>query len=446
MHYEGWDCFLPSQKGFVTDFIFALRGTKVPTSFAAWCALSALSTILKREVKLDWYPKPLYTNFYLLLVAPPSICGKDTVINFVQEVLTRAPGFISNPNVKTMKRLKFVANKGTQQYIAQQLSVKKIELPFFVLDDLGNATDIPLTDEHGKPETYPVTSEAIILAPEFGVFMGKETYNEGLVQFLLDLYNTHEVWETGTKTDGKVYLRRMHTTLIGGTTPDAIRDSIPKAVSGDGFLSRTMIAYHGMAARRVPIPQPVTGAPSMDELASRLAWIAEHCQGKYTLTSEAKSYYVKWHGHFSDDLEKYPELVGIQSRMDVNILKFSLLMCAQRYTDSRDITLNDVQDAERMLKGTMSNSRAVLGEITGGVVYKKMQTISRFLAKNGKSDRVTLLRATSKRISAWDITQVLNDLRERGLVRILRDKAEQSYASSNGKETYEWTGKQEDLP
>lgn len=446
MHFEGWDYYLPSQKGFISDFVYALRGTKVPTSFAVWCALLALSTIIKREAWLEWYPKRMFTNFYLLLVAPPSICGKDTVINFMREVLMGVTGKLSDCNWRTIKNLRVIQNKGTQQYIADALTARKVVKPLWTPDANGNATSIPLLDEHGKPRTHPMTSEAIIIAPEFSVLMGKEKYNEGLVSFLLDVYNTHEVWETGTKTDGKSELRHLHTTMVGGTTPDAVRDSLPKQVAGDGFLSRTIIAYHSSAARRVPIPKPVRGAPSPDELSHRLAWIAEHTHGGYEMNEEALEFYVKWHGAFMDQLEKYPELVGIQGREDINLQKLSLLMHAQRYAEDRIITLDDVKDAALVLEGTTTNSMAVLGEISGGPIFKKMQTVARFIAKNKKVTRVKVLQACSKRVSAFDLTNIVNDLRERDLVKIMRGKDESNYASSHGEEVYVWTGKETDIP
>jgi len=78
---EDFDEFLP-EPGFMTDFVMALRGVESPTIFAFWAAAFVMSTVLKRDAFLQWYPENIFPNLYIMLVAPPRVCAKSTSLSF----------------------------------------------------------------------------------------------------------------------------------------------------------------------------------------------------------------------------------------------------------------------------------------------------------------------------------------------------------------------------
>ena len=69
----------------------APRG-EAPERFHFWCAVHAVGGALRRRVYIDagnfrWMP-----NWYIILVAPPGVAKKSTVINIGARLLRTVPG------------------------------------------------------------------------------------------------------------------------------------------------------------------------------------------------------------------------------------------------------------------------------------------------------------------------------------------------------------------
>lgn len=405
-----------------------------------------MSAIIKREAWLGWVPKPLFTNFYLLLIAPPSLGKKDTVISVATDLLTGFYRHIQNRNMRTMKKLKIVRNEASKQGIMEALKPQGSPVPLYEVDETGNATRTMLIDERGKPILYQPTSEAIIITPELATFIGKETYKEGIIAFLLDIYTTNEQRDYTTQSRGVETMLKMHTVLVGAIQPDVFSESLPKQAAADGFLSRCVIVLEPRATRRRPLPFTPKGAPPLSELARRLAWIAEHTQGEHRLTPEATKYYVRFYNDLMDEIDRYPELAGIKGRMDVMVLKLSLLIKAQRYDDGQTITLEDIQDAGRLLMNTFRKAPDILHTLNNGHDFSRYRSVTRYVASKGEIDRKTLLKNVTRGITATEVSTIVEELHNRGLIDILLDKKPLTYCTNNVKELYVWKGTEDDIP
>ena len=443
--YEPWDKNLPKQKGFLSDLGYHMRGTIVPSAFTAWCGLACLSAAIKREAWLRWGDKRLFTNFYLLLVSPPALWGKDTIIDEITSLLEEFPKYMKNPNLRLMKHLKIIRNESTKQGIIEQLLPKTPGRPLYELDEDGKPIPgKPLIGPDGRPLIYKPTSEAVILAPEVGTLIGKEQYKEGLIQFFLEIYNPKDRRDSGTRSYGLEVLRRLHTVLVGGIQPDVIRDSLPRQASADGFLSRTVIVMEDKVARRRFEPFVPIGSPTDKELAQRLAWIAEHTQGEHYLTDEAKEWVEAYYHRLMDEMDLRPELIGIKGRMQITVRKVALLMKAQRYTTDNAITREDLEDAARLLDATMHKTPTILNTVTQGRQWTHYRTVARYIAKCKKVDRGRLLRNLNLR--ATELSEVLAELAERGFIKIGLNGHQHDYPSRATKEVYSWTGRESDVP
>src|SRR6056297_1303363 len=102
---EEWDANLP-QPGFLTDLVLTTRGIETPTKFAIWSGIFAISTILKRDAYLNWGFKPLYPNMYIILVAPPRMCAKSTVIDICEDIFLGLDDLLKSVDLKLAFRKK----------------------------------------------------------------------------------------------------------------------------------------------------------------------------------------------------------------------------------------------------------------------------------------------------------------------------------------------------
>lgn len=423
---EPFDEALPP-KGFVTDFVLALRGIESPTSYCAWAALWALSSTLKREVWFKRFPKPLYPSLYVALVSPPRRCAKSTVIRFAGGLVEAAPLYMKDRRMATMKSPNLLFSKATPESFSMLLEpeVERIEI-----DDQGTVDRI---------ERYP---QLCMCVSEFTTLLGRQQYNLGLIDRLTDLYD-NAISDDVTLSRGMKIFRDTYVTLIGGTQPDKLQKSLPPEAVGGGFLSRLMLVVEDGGARCFPHPHMVSGAPSEEELARRLAWISENSQGEYYLSPEAAEFYEAWYMKFHDQLLNTvnSRIQDMRCRIDVHLLKLALIIRAQRYELGNQIELMDIQAADRILQATYIPSTEAVDGIGATDDYRYYQIMRRNVIKKQQLTRRQLIRHMSgSRCPVTTVNKLIYQLFQEGLIKIKRRGEFVDSITSNGSELYIWTG------
>jgi len=155
------DAFIP-RSGFVSDFVYSLKGRESPPIFNIFGALFTLSSIAARKSWFVWADEVVYPNLYVLWVAPPAICKKGTAIGRAIKLIQLLPTMVADdPVMFDEKSIELVTSKATGEglYIALAKKEKHYILPngTFHHEDFG--------------------SRAIIAAPEFVTFMNNKKYN-----------------------------------------------------------------------------------------------------------------------------------------------------------------------------------------------------------------------------------------------------------------------------
>jgi len=382
----------------------------------------------------------MYGNLYVILAGPAG-CRKSTTIDEVGvPIIEKMQQYIKDPNVRNMKGINMAKDKMTPEALLDaMLPGSKPKSSFFLVDDKGDR----LLGKDGVPIRYKATSEMGVVLSEMSSSIGKRSYTEGFVEILLDLYNPKTEWQWRTKTQGIKYLRRTYLSMIAATTPAGFKDSVPKAASGDGFLSRCVIAYYTRNSRRFPIPRPVPNGPTMDELAQRLAWVAENALGEYTLSDEAYDLYAKWYHSYKDYLDNNVTEQGVKGRMDINLLKVAFLLRCQRYTDEegQQITLQDMEDALGIIQPTYATSQELLSDMDDGIV-NLANRIMKVMIRHRKLTRTDLLRKSH--MPAQELNAVLDYLCQSGDIKISLKGKEKLYPSRDGAELYIVQGQKEE--
>lgn len=238
---------------------------------------------------------------------------------------------------------------------------------------------------------------------------------ESLTSLLLDIYDTHDQWIWNTLSRGKKTLRNLHTGLFAAVTVEAFRNSIPKQALADGFMSRCALVYVPATSRIYPYPKLPEKAPSEEELARRLAWIACNAMGEYELSEGALTVYDKWYHKWKEDLKRYPEYQGIKSRESVRVLKLSLLLRCQRYENgAKIITEEDVHEAIKIIEYTTGNLPLLLSEIIEeNYYYQIMDKVTNYMKRKKKTKRVDMIRGMRFKTAEIDeaVSQLVQEMR-----------------------------------
>ncbi len=433
------DALIPRSKGFITDFVYSLRGTEVPTTYAIWGALWMLACTVKREAWLVWGEDQFFANLYIILIGTAGLVKKTTLILRASGILKRMPIHIENESFRTLKTITIVKNKATPEAIlmAMQKSGNII-----MKDNDGNV----LHGKDGKSIKVPRSSELALVIPEMSVLFNKQAYNESLVQNLLDLYDDHgDGWDWTTKGEGKRVLKNLCTSMLAGTTPTGFQEALPSAALGDGFISRSLLVHETSTERCFPVPRISEHAPIKKELSKRLAWIATRAQGKVELTTEAADAYDKWYRSNHKRARENPELAGIIGRMPTIILKVSLLIACQRYDHKgKRITIeeHDFEDAHRIVSAVYRTSPQLMGELRGSETQKWIARVRNYFRRKYQETGITewtrsdLLR--NIHISADDANVVLRHLMQEGAIDVYQDGEKINIVKPKRSQSYVW--------
>lgn len=432
---EYFDQFMPKQKGFITDLVYATRGMEIPTSFSVWNAIVTISSAVKREAWLAWYPRRLYANFYLILVAPPSVCKKSTSIGFVDRMLSKLHKNIPDLNFSRVKEMNILRNKSTPEALIDAMNPENRKGGSKVYFKKGNGEYMRKKD--GSILKYERTSEITIIVPELETLLSRSKYNESMLQNLMDFYDCHDSWEYHKKTDGgAVRLKNMHTNLIGAVTPKGFREGMPAVAGSDGFLSRVALVYEPDLVRVRPFPMKPEGAPDEEELTNRLSWIAQQAVGEYFLSEEARNYYEKWYRNFKKTINDQSSYAGVIARKDLMMFKLSFIMHLQRYADDPEITVEDFKDAERVINGTQQNLDIAVSLINAPEYWTKIDGCKKYIKERQAVTRGQLMQ--NRRMTAFEVTQVINQIAQEGLIRIRYDGEIRERTLRKASEVYEW--------
>lgn len=431
---EAGDQIIP-QPGFISDFVYYTRGVESPTEMCVWGALFALAGTIRREAWIDMGPtNPLFPNLYVIFVGPAGIVKKSTGVVLATKIYEDMYTFIKNPVVRAMKARKgIIKGSVTPEAIVKKLSVTDEKVP--VLDAQGNMILHPTTQ---KPVEVPQRSEGMIIAGELGSLLNKRSYNETMITLLLKLFDENE-HANETIGRGEEKLRDVWVSLFGGTTPSGFQHAIPSSALSDGFLSRTTLVYKTDTEREYPSPRSPIGAPSREELAERLAYIAENTIGEQCFTDEAEELYDEWYHKFKLKLKGSSErMQGYMSRNDITVKKIAMLVSAQRYKTDNLITTEDLKDAIRIVEHCDRTIPPLLGRIAGKDEPSILSKVSVYIENRGGVYRRQILQNT--RYCADEVHTSICYLHSMGkiIVKESKDGEVKPLPTREGGDYYEW--------
>ena len=426
---DPFDHHVPSTRNFLTDMVYYTRGMETPTIFVVWSAMFLISSVVKREAWLKWHPSRMFSNLYLMFVGPPS-SKKSTVLDDIGlPLLQQVSKYMNDPVMKAFKNIKVVKNKITPEAMLEEMIPSP--KPQMVRGSDGEFAK----DSAGRYIRYKPTSEVSIVLSELAVTISKRSYAEGMIQLLLDLYSPHDEWTNKTKGAGERKLKKLCTNFIGALTPSSFRDSIPEAAIGDGFMSRNIIAYQPGYPRIRPVPFSVPGAPTEEELARRLAWIAENSLGEYEMSPKALQVYQDWYYKFKKRLTRLGDGATSQSRLDLHLLKAAFIFRLARYDSSNNIIeARDVEDAAHLIQGTFEQALGIVHEIAHEGAALHYRRVWDYILSKESVKRETIMR--NLKLTAQQLDLAIQRLHDKEKIDVLLDGVPMPAPSKARNEVY----------
>jgi len=388
--------------GFFKRFVDTFSEGEICPRFLLFSALSGVGALIRRRVKLTFGRglPPLFPNPWVILVAPPGRGHKTTTINIVRNLIMKLP-----PHHQP----KFVSAKITPEALVKALA--RVE---------EKAT----WTEDGRLVIRPEMSNAtgFIVATELAVFLGKQTYNIGMVALLTELYDCHDEWKCETLSRGVEMLRNVCLSILAASTPAWLNGMLPQDAFTGGFMSRFILVSmpENWVKRVAPFDISPLPEHELNELVDELLYFAK-VSGEAELTEDAKQWYREWLVKHS---MKMREAVGDQylavlERKEQHLLRIALLFALSQHR--LNITRQDLECALGCLDSLEEGARGtgVMDILAANPLTQNTRLVLDVIKKNSPVSRTKLCQLCWKFLArgSRELDEIIQTLEEAGLVK-----------------------------
>jgi len=380
--------------GWLGRYVEFTRGHEAPILFHFWNGVSVLGATLSRRVFFEKHYYRVYPNHYVVLVAPTGKCKKSTALNI-------AVGVLRDSNV-----IEILSEKGT---------------PEGILDVM--ARQVTAKPSAGGGATITSANPSLFIhAPELGVFMGKQEFNEGLVLMLTSIADCREgPFDYVTRTKGRLTLQSPSVHLLGGITPDGLAHSIPQSAFLGGTISRFMFVVQTDTPRIFALPKPAN--------ATLRAWLQaklvsfSNLTGPVSMTTRAEEWYEAWYTTARQEQHDSLQLSGYFERKPDHLIRLALIL-----TISEELPLelseSTLQRALALLELTqkfMPEAFSIVDATEQGRHYEVV--VEAITKAGGKIDHSALLKRVYRYGVNADLlsNRIIPTLEQAGVVKEVRD-------------------------
>lgn len=283
----------------LSGYIKYLHKNEAPENFKLWTAISVLASALQRKCSIKLATDLVfYPNLYIILVGPSGV-RKGTAMNPGSSLITDA------------------GIRQSAQATTYQALIRKLQ-----------STNHNTVKADGKLEFH---SSLTIFSHEFTVFLGYG--NRELMTALCDWYDCKGRWTYETVARQEEVIIGVWVNLIGATTPDLIRSSLPADAVGSGLTSRIIFIYEGPDAMGIhPIPVESDADKRLREGLLHDLEIITKFSGEFIVEESFREKFVKWYTdtRLGAPIFYDPRFAGYINRRPNHIMKLSMIMSASR--------------------------------------------------------------------------------------------------------------------
>jgi len=382
-------------RGFLSEFLELAQTTEVPDPFGVWVGVSICASCLGRKCFIRTRPI-VYPNLYVVLVAESAICRKTTAIDLGRPLL---------------RKLDNCPRMLSQKFTAESLigALRKPKDPIISVHNSSLNSEV-LT---------PQTAEGTIISSELGSLINIDSYRNGLVDLLTDLYDSHQDEFTyTTRTHGDEVINYPCISLLGATTMSWMRSTIPVEALGGGFASRVIFVHSKPSNRNFAWPDL---GPETRDLEARLLHdlnLITQLNGEFKIGPEARNTFKDLYEKYKNDrvLGSDANLSSYLGRRGTTLQKVAMVFSASR-GDSMEVTSDDFTYASEAMRKVELSMPNLFQAITSTVDGQVCQDILLWLQAQGPTTRTNVVRKFSHKLHARGLDEALATLEGAGQIQ-----------------------------
>ena len=369
---------------FLRSFCKLMEQTEVPQRFQVWCGVAALLSVMERRIWITQGIYSIYPNFFIVLVAA-SGQKKSTPINVVDKLLRQVKG---GPNV-----------------VAQKVSTEAL------------ISSIKRREVSDSTRLLKETCGGIVIADELATFLDRSSLDRGLGPMLTKLYDCspfeYETIKRGTETVEGGYL-----SLLGGTTIELLRNSLPKDAIGGGFTSRTIFIYEDRRAPPVPwVTFDESHLTIEGQLVEHLNRLVKY-DGPVEVSPRAVEFFkYDYNTRYNDStLRLNGALQNYENRRHTHLFKVAMaIMLAEE--PSLRLDVHHIAAAKTLLEEAETQMPKVMTLLVASEVGTMAQTVYAYIKSHEIILRADIMRHFSHQLDSHDMSKIMSTLTESGRVK-----------------------------
>jgi hypothetical protein len=404
--------------GIINEYLEYAEGQESPADYHLWSIIAAIGSILGRNVWVDRFYNKIYPNLYVVLVGESALVHKSTALAMA---------------VRPFRRAAPDAHVVTQKITPARLASLLAE----IYEKSSNGT-----------------SELLIHASELSVLLGQAKLDDSLLKSLTDYWDCPDIIDHNTIARGAENGRNVFVSLMGGTTGDWLRNSLPMDSAEGGFLSRLILVHRPPSGICTPHPEDAASfqkAQMLENVINDLRYLRENLVGEYTWEPAAKHMFSNWYtNHNPQAITKAQSFMrGYYGRKGDMIIKLAIISAASK-SDVKVMTREDVYFGISILNENELHTEGILeqlGTTDEGRKYadvlKKIKISTTKVDRGGKLttvagvDHSSLMRMVGHKYNGRELSEVISSLY--GAKEIMVE-----YGAKGGKKYIVNTGEKDD--
>lgn len=358
----------------IESYLQYTDNSEPPKLYREWVAISVIASVLERKCYLEWGELTFYPNLYIVLVGPSGKCRKGTAMGVGASMLRE-------------RGIPMAAEAITREALIRELR---------------NATQEEADAESGNLYFH---ASLTIFSQELTVFLGYN--NLQLMSDITDWYDCRDHWTYRTKNMGTDEITGVWVNLIGATTPELIRSTLPQDAIGGGLSSRIIFVYEEEKGKTVAAPFLSEEDQMLREKLTQDLESIHMLRGRFDITEEFLEKWIAWY-EWQDNNPPFhdPNFQGYVNRRPNHILKLCMVMSASSRSDM--VITGDIFDrALGLLRETEKNMPKTFSGYGRSARSEVMSMVMTTIAMEGKVTRKQLLKKYHQEI---DDSRQLDDI------------------------------------
>jgi len=366
-------------ESWIERFVDHTDNLDAPHIFRQWAAISAIGAALEQKVWITT-SSPIFPNLYVVLIGHPGT-GKTRTIRMAKQMLAEVPEFHIAPVSFTFASLVDVLTR-----------CKRVIMRM--------------------PDAQLEYNTVAIIADELGTFMHK--FDKEMADGISAFYDPDPYGHERRGGDIKIKIKSPQLSILCGSTPSNLMDTMPESAWGQGLTSRMVMVFSDERIVGDDFAKINRSLPP--DLVHDLRVINSQV-GEFKVTKDYITLVNAWRQLGEAPAPNHPKLIHYNSRRRVNLYKLSMISAIDK-GNTLLLTREDFNRAMNWLVQAESNMPDIFKAGASGTDGKATEEILHYIMVAGPTglSEQKVVNFARERVPIHSVMRVIEVMERSGMI------------------------------